>query len=68
MGRVQRLVTSLARESGLATEFEKGNLSITRVTRTLESLDRDAVFREVERRTAERTILSRGNHTCLAPT
>ncbi|EDX2839298.1 replication initiation protein [Salmonella enterica] len=38
-GRVQRSVTNLAIESGLATESEKGNLSITRVTRTLESLD-----------------------------
>ncbi len=40
-GRVQRSVTNLAIESGLATESEKGNLSITRVTRTLESLDRE---------------------------
>lgn len=41
MGRVQRSVTNLAIETGLATESEKGNLSITRVTRTLESLDRE---------------------------
>ncbi|EKB3332679.1 replication initiation protein [Salmonella enterica subsp. enterica serovar Chandans] len=40
-GRVQCSVTRLAIESGLATESEKGNLSITRVTRTLESLDRE---------------------------
>lgn len=40
-GRVQRSVTNLAIESGLATESEKGNLSITRVTRTLVSLDRE---------------------------
>ncbi|ENU5422698.1 plasmid replication initiator RepA [Salmonella enterica] len=40
-GRVQRSVTNLAIEIGLATESEKGNLSITRVTRTLESLDRE---------------------------
>lgn len=40
-GRVQSSVTNLAIESGLATESEKGNLSITRVTRTLESLDRE---------------------------
>lgn len=41
MGRVQRSVTNLAIECGLATESAKGNLSVTRVTRTLESLDKD---------------------------
>lgn len=39
--RVQCSVTTLAIESGLATESDKGNLSITRVTRTLKSLDKD---------------------------
>ncbi|PCQ44970.1 replication initiation protein [Citrobacter freundii] len=40
-GRVQCSVTTLAIECGLATESKRGNLSITRVTRALESLDKD---------------------------
>ncbi|OFC63335.1 plasmid replication initiator RepA [Candidatus Erwinia dacicola] len=40
-GRVQRSVTNLAIECGLATESDNGNLSITRVTRALESLAND---------------------------
>ncbi|QZN96721.1 plasmid replication initiator RepA [Symbiopectobacterium purcellii] len=40
-GRVQCSVTTLAIECDLATESNRGNLSITRVTRALESLDKD---------------------------
>lgn len=40
-GRVQCSVTTLAIECDLATESKRGNLSITRVTRALESLDKD---------------------------
>lgn len=40
-GRVQCSVTTLAIECELATESKRGNLSISRVTRALESLDKD---------------------------
>lgn len=39
--RVNASTTTLAIECGLATESEKGNLSVTRATRTLGSLNRD---------------------------
>lgn len=39
--RVNVSVTTLAKECGLATESKKGNLSISRATRALESLCRD---------------------------